>query len=98
MKLSGIECNIYGFNLRRGAYSPGHYFQDRRHFSKWPQFIDVRTLQMIEITDFNYLSVDSYVFDNSKTEYWDCNFENQHGIPLSPFSKMATIMFGEKKN
>ena len=32
--------------------------------------------KMIEITNFSDLSVDSYVFDNSKTEYWDCNFEN----------------------
>ena len=58
MKLSGIEGNIYGLNLRRGAHSSGHYFQDGRHFSKWPPFIEVRTLQMIEITDFNDLSVD----------------------------------------
>ena len=30
---------------------------------------------MIEITD-------SYVFDNSKTEYWDCNFENPTWQPI----------------
>ena len=45
-------------------------------FSKWPPFFEVRTLKMIEITDFNYLSVDSYVFDNFETEYWVLNFEN----------------------
>ena len=38
MKLSEIEGNIYGFNLRWGAHSSGHYFQDGRHFSKWPLF------------------------------------------------------------
>ncbi|XP_041357815.1 carbonic anhydrase-related protein 10-like [Gigantopelta aegis] len=63
MHYQGIEGNICGFNLRRDAHSSGHYFQDGRHFSKWPPFFEVRTLKMIEITDFNDFSVDS------KTEY-----------------------------
>ena len=85
MKLSWIEGNIYGFNLRRGAHSSGHYFQDGRHFSKWPPFFEVQTLKLIEITDFNDLSVDSYVFDNSETEYWVFNFENPTWRPRVPF-------------
>ena len=69
MKLSVIEGNICGLNLRRGAHSIGHYFQDGRHFSKWPPVFEVRTLKIKEIINFNYLNIDSYVFDNSKTEY-----------------------------
>ena len=55
MKLSVIEGNTYGFNLRRGAHSSGHYFQDGRHCLKWPPFFDVRKLKIIEITNFNIL-------------------------------------------
>ena len=97
MKLSGIEGSIYGFNLRRGAHSSRNYFQDRHHFSKWPQFIEVQTLQMIEITNFNYLSVNSYVFDNSKTEYWDCNFENPTWQPIVAIFQDGHHYFWRKK-
>ena len=81
MKLSGIEGNICAFNLRRGAHSSGHYFQDGRHFSKWPPFYEVRTLKIIEIINFNYLNIDSYVLTILKLNIEFLISKIQHGDP-----------------
>ena len=55
LNFQGLKKVTCGFNLRRGAHSH-------------PLF-EVQTLNIIEIINFNDLNIDSYVFDNSKTEY-----------------------------
>ena len=98
MKLSRIVGNIYGFNLRRAAHSSDHYFQDGYHFSKWPPFFEVRTLKSIEIIDFHDHSGDSYLFDNTKTEYWVFNLENPTWRSTVAISKMTAIIFEKTNN
>ena len=60
----------------------GTVFKMAAIFQNGHCFFEVRTLKIIEITDFNDHSVDSYIFDNSKTEYWVCNFENPTWRPI----------------
>ena len=93
MKRSWIEGN-YMASISQGVPTYlATIFKMASIFFKWPPFFEVRTLKMIEITDFNDLSVDSNVLDNSKSEYQVFNFESPTWRPTVAISKMATIMF-----
>ena len=81
MKLSGIEGNICGFNLRRGAHSSGHYFKDGRHFPNGHCFFEVRTPKIKKIINFNYLNIDSYALTTLKPNIEIVISKIQHGDP-----------------